>query len=133
MKKEHVDESIAQVLQKLEIEPLQSIQPPENRDDKVTRALDAVKMTAGNEKKEFNVVRFAKVYDLKKKAMLENIERKEREQRMFHSKKAPNFQAIHAAVDRKRQQHSPKITCPTTPSVLKRYRETQERLQKKVI
>lgn len=131
VKEETVVEKTARVLEKLQIEPLQSIQPP-NRDERVTRALNAVRSGDGNGQKEFNVVRFVKVYDLKKKAVMENIERKEREQRMFHSKKAPNFQAIHAAVERKRQETSPKITCPTTPSVLRRHREAQERVQKKV-
>lgn len=82
--------------------------------------------------REFNVVRFAKIYDGKKKAMLNAIQQKEREQRLFHSKPAPNFHAIHAAVERKRQHQPVRITCPKTPSVLRRHEESKERLQKQV-
>lgn len=60
------------------------------------------------------------------------IEQKERQQRQFHSKPAPNFHAIHTAVERKKIQHPTKYTCPETPTVVRRHREAQERLQKKV-
>lgn len=114
-------------------QPLKPIQPP-NLNTQPESALHAVKSEVSEQKKkEFNVVRFARIYDLKKKCKREAIEKQEREQRKFHSKPAPDFNAIHAATERKRQQQSPKITCPSTPSVLKRHREAQERLQKKVI
>lgn len=82
--------------------------------------------------KDFNVVRFVKIYDVKKREMLHAIQQKEREQRLFHSKPAPNFQAIHAAVERKRHQQAPKVTIPMTPIVLRRHAEKQVQLQKHV-
>lgn len=85
-----------------------------------------------NGDREFTVVRFTKIYDVRKKAMLNAVQQKEREQRMFHSKPAPNFQAIHAAVERKRQQQAPKVTCPITPIVMRRHAEKQAQLQKQV-
>lgn len=82
--------------------------------------------------KEFHVVQFTKIYELKKEAKMKAIEQRERAQRRFQSKPAPDFNAIHAKVARKREEQIPKITCPQTPLVLKRNRDAQERLQKHV-
>lgn len=90
--------------------------------------------TAGPSKplKEFNVVKFKELYEMRKKYKLKEIEQREREQRQFHSKPAPNFQAIHAQEERKKVQQPLKFTYPETPTVVRRHREAQERVQKKV-
>lgn len=103
-----------------------------NKDKKCDKKSTSKSIETNKSDKDFNVVRFAKIYDVKKKTMLDAIQQKEREQRAFHSKPAPNFQAIHAAVDRKRQQVSAKVTCPLTPSVLRRHAEKKLVLQKQV-
>lgn len=82
--------------------------------------------------KDFNVIKFSQLYEAKRKMKMQIIEQKERAQRQFHSKPAPNFQAIHTAVERKKVQNPVKFTCPETPTVIRRHREAQERLQKKV-
>lgn len=79
-----------------------------------------------------SVYKFTEIYDQKKKLRVEQQRVKERQQRQFHSQPAPNFRAIHAAVDRKKQQISPQITCPKTPAVLRRHKEAQEKIQKMV-
>lgn len=84
------------------------------------------------ETKEFNVVKFGHIYDAKRKAVQQAIEQREKQQRKFHSHPAPNFNVIHAAADRKRQMQPPKYTVPMTPMVVRRHRETLEKVQKKV-
>lgn len=82
--------------------------------------------------KDFNVVRYNKIYEEKKKFRLAQEEERQRKQRQFQSHKAPNFQAIHATAQRKLQQQITKITCPVTPNVMKRQKETDERIKKQV-
>lgn len=96
------------------------------------RKLRAKPIESKKPEREFNVVKYAKIYDGKKKAAMEAIDQKERAQRLFHSKPAPNFHAIHAAVECKRHQQPSKVTCPSTPSVLRRHTEKQAKLQKQV-
>lgn len=79
---------------------------------------------------EPNVYRFTKIYDAKKKARLETIRELEKKQRQFHSQPAPNFDAIRAAHDKKERKE--KFTVPTTPAVLRRHKESQEKKKKMV-
>lgn len=78
------------------------------------------------------VYEFTKIYDEKKKQRLEKLQEKEKQQRQFHSHPAPNFRAIHAAAQRKKQQIPLPITCPSTPAVVKRHKEKQEQIKKLV-
>lgn len=87
---------------------------------------------ANQETKDFNVVRAGKLYEAKQKLRMEEKERIEREQRKFKSKKAPNFSAIHAALDQKKQKDDYQITVPHTPLVVKHNKEFKARWQKRV-
>lgn len=84
------------------------------------------------ETKDFNVVRVGKQYEQRKKARMEELERIEREKRKFRSKPAPNFSAIHAAMDNKRAEFQQKLTIPSTPLVVKHDREMKQLWQKRV-
>lgn len=73
------------------------------------------------------------IYEQKKKLRMAELERKEREQRQFHAKKAPNFNSIHAADNAKRVNQEHKHTVPKTPKVIHNHRKNYERVQAKVI
>lgn len=128
--KENISASeIAQAINRLSLSPRAPLRSKSLVENQRPRAPVAVN---GNNKPEFNVCKFSQIYEAKKKARMEGIQQVEKKQRQFRSQPAPNFRAIHAAGERKREQLSPQITCPATPAVLKRHKETQERLKKKV-
>lgn len=81
---------------------------------------------------EPNVYKFTKIYDAKKKARLETVREQEKQQRQFHSQPAPNFSAIHDAAGKRKKQMQQQFTCPTTPAVLRRHKEAQEKIKKMV-
>lgn len=82
--------------------------------------------------KDFNVVKYGAVYEKKQKQRVALEDKRLKEQRMFTSKPAPNFNAIHAAQEQKRNQEPIRFTVPSTPKVLHRHREGVERMRKKV-
>lgn len=81
---------------------------------------------------EPSVYKFTEIYDAKKKARLETIREQEKHQRQFHSQPAPNFSAIHDAAGKRKKQMQQQFTCPMTPAVLRRHKESQEKLKKLV-
>lgn len=62
------------------------------------------------------------LYKQRREVRMKVLEQKEREQRKFHAKPAPNFTAIHAVHAHKRTQEEPKITVPITPRVVHSHR-----------
>lgn len=80
--------------------------------------------------KVFNVVLAGKIYEEKKKIRMEMIEKREREQRKFHAKPAPNFNSIHA--HQKRASEAVNYTIPTTPKVVHHHRKNMEKVKIKV-
>lgn len=72
------------------------------------------------------------IYEQKKKLRMQELERKEREQRQFHAKRAPDFNSIHAARNAKKVVQEHKHTIPTTPKVVHNHRKEMERIQAKV-
>lgn len=122
-------EEILQAVNRLSLSPRAPLRSKSLVDNQRAKAPAAVN---GSNKPGFNVCKFSQIYDAKKKARLQSIQQIEKKQREFRSQPAPNFRAIHAATERKREHLSPQITCPATPAVLKRHKETQERLKKKV-
>lgn len=154
---ENPEQAIADDIQQLKISPRVPLQSKSLIDNKKVElgtaavasqstestaaagAIVTAKATATRENKSTSktsqgpaVYKFTEIYDAKKKARMEEIREREKKQRQFHSHPAPNFRAIHAAVERKKQQLSPQITCPVTPAVLRRHKETQERIKKMV-
>lgn len=79
-----------------------------------------------------NVVLAGKIYEQKRIHRMEEILRKEREQRQFHAKKAPNFNSMHAARTAKRSNDEPNYTTPVTPNVVHHHRKNVERIRIKV-
>lgn len=85
-----------------------------------------------NKPKDFNVVRYQHLYDLKQKTRQAREEQRLKELRTFQSKPVPNFRAIHATAQEKFAQAQIQFTVPSTPLVVQRHRESKERLRKKV-
>lgn len=79
-----------------------------------------------------NVVLTGKLYEDRRKARMQKIEKIEREQRQFHAKRVPNFNSIHAAQSVKRANDEPKFTIPVTPKVVHHHRKNLERIRIKV-
>lgn len=79
-----------------------------------------------------NVVEIGKLYEQKKQLRYRQTLQKEREQRKFHAKPAPNFAAIHAAHTKRREMDEPKITIPVTPNVVLHHRQYLEKIRAKV-
>ncbi|XP_055305323.1 targeting protein for Xklp2-like [Sitodiplosis mosellana] len=69
-----------------------------------------------------NVYAQGQLYKQRKEFRMKLLEKKERDQRKFHAKPAPNFNAIHVAQSKKRTQEEPKITIPKTPQVVRSHR-----------
>lgn len=88
------------------------------------------KPLATHNPKIFNVVLAGKLYEEKKKLRMEQLIKKEREQRIFHAKPAPDFNYIHA--HQKRAPEEPKYTIPTTPNVVHHHRKNMEKTKAKV-
>lgn len=69
-----------------------------------------------------NAYKQGQLYKEKQKLLEKAQLKKDRDQRKFHAKPAPNFNAIHAANSKKRVQEDPKITVPRTPQVIRSHR-----------
>lgn len=79
-----------------------------------------------------NVYARVQLDKLKREYRMKAIEQQERDQRKFHAKPAPKFNAIHAAQRQKRAQEEPKITVPITPQVVRSHRHYKEIAETKV-
>lgn len=79
-----------------------------------------------------NAVFVGQLYEQRRKLRMQQIERKEREQRKFHAKNVPNFNSIHAAQSAKQATEEPKITIPVTPKVVHHHLKNLERVRAKV-
>lgn len=79
-----------------------------------------------------NYIKSIQLYEAKKKMRMQKLQMKEKEQRTFHAKPAPNFLAIHEARTQKKSIEDLKITVPVTPKVVHNHRKNMERLKAKV-
>ncbi|KMY87700.1 uncharacterized protein LOC6730739 [Drosophila simulans] len=74
--------------------------------------------------------RFKEIYSSRKDQLIRECEEQERKQREFHSRPMPDFRQAHSRQSSKVVVH--RITCPTTPNVLKNSREMEEKRRLRV-
>ncbi|XP_032578848.1 uncharacterized protein LOC6613124 [Drosophila sechellia] len=74
--------------------------------------------------------RFKEIYSSRKDQLIRECEEQERKQREFHSRPMPDFRQAHSRQSSKVVVH--RITCPTTPNVLKNSREMEKKRRLRV-
>lgn len=79
-----------------------------------------------------NVYLHGELYKQRREIRMKVLEQKERDQRKFHAKPAPNFTVIHAVQAQKRVQEEPKVTVPITPRVVHSHRRYHDLVKAKV-
>ncbi|XP_017006759.3 targeting protein for Xklp2 [Drosophila takahashii] len=75
--------------------------------------------------------RFKDIYSSRKDQLIRECKEQERKLREFHSRPMPDFRQVHQRQANKAVVH--RITCPTTPNVLKNSREMEEKRRLRVL
>lgn len=120
-------ENLSSSLDEIHIDEVQAKKQKNHGTHKIVKPL-----SSQNHQLVPNVVKIGEIYEQKKKIRYQQTLQREREQRKFHAKPAPNFAAIHAASSKKRDTDEHKLTIPKTPRVVHTHRKYTEIIRKRV-